>query len=175
MYDTISLLECISCKAKKMNESIKIHKLNEKGLEVWCYDGVVLSRTPTSITLQATFDRDEIVFEGLLLKRGDRFVETFYSDRWYNIFEIYDALDDQLKGWYCNVCRPAQIEDGHVYAEDLALDLIVYPEGDWRILDEDEFSDLALSQKEREQAKGALDQLIDLARHRKEPFKVTRE
>ena len=155
-----------------MQEPIKVHKLNEKGIEVWCYEGVVISKTDSSVTLQATFDRDEVIFKGLFLKRGDRFVETFYSDRWYNIFEIYDSLDGELKGWYCNICRPAQIEDGHVYAEDLALDLIVYPEGNWQILDEDEFSQLALSPQDQEQARGALDQLIDLARRRKGPFEI---
>ena len=155
-----------------MQKPIKVHKLNEKGIEVWCYEGVVISKTDSSVTLEATFDRDEVVFEGLHLKRGDRFVETFYSDRWYNIFEIYDSLDGELKGWYCNICRPAQIEDGHVYAEDLALDLIVYPEGNWRTLDEDEFSELALHPQDQEQARGALDQLIDLARRRKGPFEI---
>jgi len=155
-----------------MQKPIKVHKLNEKGIEIWCYEGVVISKTDSSVTLEATFDRDEVIFEGLNLKRGDRFVETFYSDRWYNIFEIYDSLDGELKGWYCNICRPAQIEDGHVYAEDLALDLIVYPEGNWRTLDEDEFSELALYPQDQEQARGALDQLIDLARRRKGPFEI---
>ena len=32
----------------------------------------------------------------LIVKRGDRFVETYYSARWYNIFEIHDRDDGAL-------------------------------------------------------------------------------
>ncbi|OGO18736.1 MAG: hypothetical protein A2Z14_09600 [Chloroflexi bacterium RBG_16_48_8] len=154
----------------KTGDPISIHKLDEKGIEVWHYQGTVLAKTATSLTLQAFFDREDVAFEDLLLKRGDRFIETFFSDRWYNIFKIYDVLEGQLKGWYCNVCRPAQIENGHIYAEDLALDLIVYPDGGWRILDEEEFAHLEISVEDQKHGKGALDQLIDLARQRKAPF-----
>jgi predicted RNA-binding protein associated with RNAse of E/G family len=156
----------------KIGDPISIHKLDENGIEVWRYEGVVLSKTATNLTLQAYFDRDEIVFEGLLLRKGDRFIETFYSDRWYNIFEIYDAEDGLLKGWYCNVCRPAQMINGHVYAEDLALDLLVFPDGNWRVLDEDEFAELQIPDEDKKQAKGALDQLMDLARQGKTPFET---
>ena len=131
-----------------------------------------MSKTPTSLTLEAHFDRDDISLHGLMLRKGDRFVETFYSDRWYNTFTIYDVQNDQLKGWYCNVCRPARIEDGHVFADDLALDLIVYPDGKWLILDEDEFADLELSQEEKECAQEALNELINLARNKTSPFEI---
>ena len=155
-----------------MGIPITIHKLNDSGVEVWRYDGIVLSKTPTSLTLEAHFDRDDISLHGLMLRKGDRFVETFYSDRWYNTFTIYDVQNDQLKGWYCNVCRPARIEDGHVFADDLALDLIVYPDGKWLILDEDEFADLELSQEEKECAQEALNELINLARNKTSPFEI---
>jgi len=153
-----------------MGTPITVHKLNESGVEVWRYDGMISSKTSTSLTLEATFDQDGISFRGLLLKKGDRFVETFYSDRWYNIFTIYDVQSDQLKGWYCNVCRPARIEDGHIFADDLALDLIVYPDGKWLILDEDEFADLELSQEDQDCAQEALNELIHLARNKTPPF-----
>jgi predicted RNA-binding protein associated with RNAse of E/G family len=159
----------------ELGEPVIIHKLDEKGIEVWRYEGIVLSKNASSLTLRAIFDRDDMAFEGLLLKRGDSFIETFFSDRWYNIFKIYDVLDGHLKGWYCNVCRPARIETGHVYADDLALDLIVYPDGGWRILDEDEFRQLEISAEDQKNAKGALDQLIDLARQRKAPFESHRD
>jgi protein associated with RNAse G/E len=153
-----------------MREPILIHKLDHMGHVVWIYHGTVLSKTTTSVTLEAYFDREEVVFEDVLLKPGDRFVETFYSDRWYNVFTIYDVDDTRLKGWYCNICRPARLEDGHVYAEDLALDLLVYPDRHWRILDEDEFADLELSQEEKAHAREALKHLIETVRRRRTPF-----
>ena len=66
----------------------------------------------------------------------------YYTDRWYNIFEIYDRDDGQIKGWYCNIGKPAVIEDGVVSYVDLALDLWVSADGKQTILDEDEFEEL---------------------------------
>ncbi len=80
----------------------------------------------------------------IVLKRNDRFVETFYSDRWYNIFEIYDRDDDHFKGWYCNIGKPAIIEDDFVSYVDLALDLWVSADGTQTVLDEDELDELNL-------------------------------
>jgi len=139
---------------------------------VWKYYGTIRSKTPTSITIEASFDRDEIQFQGIILRKGDRFVETFYSDRWYNIFEIYDVETKQLKGWYCNVCRPARIEDKHVFADDLALDLIVYPDRRWLVVDEDEFAQLEINKEDKERAQEALEQLTHLVRERMPPFDI---
>jgi protein associated with RNAse G/E len=153
-----------------MKKNIIVHKLNDKGVEVWRYEGVILESTPRSVILEARFDRELVEFHGIELAKGDRFVETFYADRWYNIFAIYDALDDLFKGWYCNITRPARIEKGHVYADDLALDLIVLPDGKWQVLDEEEFDQLDLSQDDREYAQDALDCLIAYAQNKEGPF-----
>jgi hypothetical protein len=93
------------------------------------------------------------------LKRGDRFVETFYSDRWYNVFAIYDRDDGVFKGWYCNVGYPAVIEKDTVSYIDLALDLWVAADGAQTVLDEDEFLGLSMDVVTRAQAVKALDEL----------------
>jgi len=154
----------------RTEERITVHKLNEHGEEVWCYQAILLQKTQTSLTIEAYFDREEMEFYGIILRRNDRFIETYYTDQWYNVFEIYDVDDGHLKGWYCNITRPAQIENGHIYAEDLALDLLVKPEGGWHILDEDEYAKLKLSHREDRQARNALERLIDLAENRQYPF-----
>ena len=57
-----------------------------------------------------------------------------------------------------------------MYAEDLALDLVVYPDGRSRVLDEDEFAALPLSAEERSRARRALEELQELCRRREGPF-----
>ncbi len=109
--------------------------------------------------LEARFNRPDLPFHGILLKQGDRFVETFYTDRWYNIFEIHDRDDDHLKGWYCNIGCPAEITPGTVSYVDLELDLLVFPDGRQFVLDEDEFAALELSPEIKEKALAALRQL----------------
>ena len=123
---------------------MKILKKNLADEVTWQYEGVVLSREENSVTLKALFNRDDMSFMDIILKRNDRFVETFYSDRWYNIFEIYDRDDNHFKGWYCNICKPATIKDDFVSYVDLALDLWVSADGKQTVLDEDEFDELNL-------------------------------
>jgi uncharacterized protein len=123
---------------------MKILKKNLAGEVTWQYDSKVLRRDENSITVEAFFNRDDMPFQEIILKRNDRFVETFYTDKWYNIFEIYDRDDGELKGWYCNITKPAVIEDGHVSYVDLALDLWVSANGRRTVLDEDELEELDL-------------------------------
>lgn len=123
---------------------MKVLKKNIAGEVTWQYEGVVLSRAENSVTLEALFNRDDMPFMGIVLKRNDRFIETFYSDRWYNIFEIHDRDDGELKGWYCNIGKPAVLDADSISYVDLALDLWVSPDGTQTILDEDELEELDL-------------------------------
>jgi len=153
-----------------MSSAITVHKLNEQGVEVFDYSGTLIGEQGTSITIEACFDRSDVQFFELTFREGDRFIETYYTNRWFNIFEIHDADDDHIKGWYCNITRPARIEQGHIYAEDLALDLLVTPDGRVRVLDEDEFEEIDLSESDRKNALSALEELKQWVKARKEPF-----
>lgn len=126
---------------------MKILKKNLADEVTWQYDGEVLRRDETSITVEAFFNRDDMPFQEIVLKRNDRFVETFYTDKWFNIFEIYDRDDGKLKGWYCNITKPAVIDDGFVAYVDLALDLWVSANGEQTVLDEDELEELKLGEE----------------------------
>lgn len=139
-----------------------VKKLNLEGEETWSYPGRVLERTNSSVRLEARFNRPDLPFYGLLLGQNDRFVEEFFSDRWYNIFEIHDRETDRLKGWYCNITYPAKIQEKSVSYADLALDLLIFPDGSQLILDMDEFEKLPLSSADRSQA---LEALHDLQRY----------
>ncbi|HEY74489.1 MAG TPA: DUF402 domain-containing protein, partial [Thermoflexia bacterium] len=75
-----------------------------------------------------------------------------------------------LKGWYCNITRPARITSDEVAAEDLALDLWVAPDGEMLVLDEDEFAALALPPAEHDAAQQALAELQAMVRRKAPPF-----
>jgi protein associated with RNAse G/E len=142
-----------------INESITVLKLNLTGDITWQYEGRVLKHDSNYVVLEAFFNRPDTPFLDLILKEKDRYVETFYTDRWYNIFEIYDRDDGKLKGWYCNIALPAAISEGKVSYIDLDLDLWVSVDGKQTVLDEDEFLALNLEVETREKALLALTQL----------------
>ena len=139
---------------------ITVRKRDEKGFVTWEYAGEVLERGKGFVKLEARFNRADTPFQGIVLKQNDRFVETFYTNRWYNIFEIHDRDDDSLKGWYCNVGHPAIWDAPDVISYvDLALDLWVTPVGAQTVLDEDEFGALELDELTRTHALNALAEL----------------
>ncbi|MFI1813499.1 DUF402 domain-containing protein [Streptomyces sp. NPDC020422] len=101
---------------------------------------------------------------------GDVFTEHYWRDRWYAVKEVRSG-DGRLKGWYCDVTRPAVVaaDGAEVVVEDLDLDLWVSADGREVLLrlDEDEFaaSGLAASDPEAaERAVRALDELDALGR-----------
>lgn len=143
-------------------EAVTVVKFNPAGEETWRYSGEVLARTDRSVLLQALFNRADTPFHGIVLKRNDRFVEMYYSDRWYNIYEMYDRDNGQIKGWYCNVSLPAEFDHGVIRYVDLALDLLVYPDGSQLVLDEDEFIALELGDDVRANARQGLAELRQL-------------
>jgi hypothetical protein len=154
-----------------MNDQVTVHKLDAHGKEVWQYPGRFLHRTPTEWQLEATFGRRRAQVGELTMAAGDRFVETFYADRWYNVFAVHDGQTGRLKGWYCNLARPARLEGGHLTQEDLALDLVVYPDGRMEVFDMSEFESLQLTDAERASVDAGLQELKALAIARRGPFR----
>lgn len=124
---------------------IRVQKKNPVGEVTYQYEGDLLRRDENCIVIEALFDRKDMPFQDVVFRTGDRFVEYYYTDRWYNVFAVHDKDNGTVKGWYCNIGKPAEIEDGTVSYIDLALDLWV--SADWKqtVLDEDEFEALGLT------------------------------
>jgi protein associated with RNAse G/E len=148
---------------------VKVQKKKLAGDVAYEYEGQLLYRDETSVTLEALFDRADMPFMDVVFKKGDRFVEYYYTDRWYNIFVIHDGIDGKIKGWYCNIGKPAVIEDGVVSYVDLALDLWVSADGQQTVLDEDEFEALELDEELKSGALQGLQELRQLFLNDKPP------
>lgn len=154
--------------------TITIIKNDHTGREVWRYDGRVLARGAGWVQLEARFNRPDgqtdYHTDYHTYREGDRFVEWFYADRWYSIFEMHDVDDDRIVGWYCNFSRPARFDADTVRADDLALDLFVTPDGALRVLDEEEFAVLPLDEATRGHVCHALEELKRFVVTRQPPF-----
>ena len=150
--------------------TITVQKLDHAGKLVTSYPGRIIQQNSASVVLGAPWQRDRLELPYVVLEPGDRFVEFYFTDRWYNIFEIHDRDDGHLKGWYCNITYPAILEacDRLSYI-DLALDLWVSPLGEQTVLDEDEFAALDLDDQTRLRARAALAELQDQFRKNKKP------
>jgi len=147
-----------------------IIKRDAFGRDQLSYRGLLHERAKDHICVDATFALDDRDLGYMQLRRGDNFREWFFRDRWYNIFRVRDGRSGALKGWYCNITRPPIIEANRVIAEDLCLDVFVYPDGRTLLLDEEEFAGLALDEREEERAWGAVDEILCRVKKRLPPF-----
>lgn len=142
-----------------MAKALSVVKCNPAGEEIFRWSGVELARAQDEVLIEARFNVPIHHVGGMTLKAGDRLVESYYSQRWFNIFEVYAGGNDEFRGWYCNLSYPAKLGEREIRFRDLALDLIVYPDGREELLDEDEFDALEISAQDREAALHGLELL----------------
>ena len=145
-----------------INSDMTIIKNNHIGVEVWRYAGKIIAESPKGIIAEAYFNRSDLEFNGILLKEGDRFLELYLYGKWFNIYEIHDRDSGLLKAWYCNITRPVLVAEHTIRYDDLALDLLVYPDLRQLSLDEDEFLSLDLNKADQQNARSALKELQTL-------------
>ncbi len=156
-----------------MNEAyITVRKILPDGSESMRYSGRIIGRGATWVQIEAFFERADVPLPYVTFRTGDRLLEYFYTDRWYNVFELYDVSGGHLKGWYCNITRPAHIDAEGIAWYDLALDVWVSPLGDVLVLDEDEFAALGLDALTQAAALAALHDLKARIERGDAPFAV---
>ncbi|GAA1520282.1 DUF402 domain-containing protein [Streptomyces albidochromogenes] len=127
------------------------------------YPASVLSDDGTHLVVRAPWAGAGVRDFGFVrFEPGDVFTEHYWRDRWYAVKEVRTG-DGTLKGWYCDVTRPAVVDGGRVEVEDLDLDLWVPADGGEVLrLDEDEFAASGLAARDPDAAAEASRSLDDL-------------
>jgi protein associated with RNAse G/E len=154
-------------------QRIKVHLVKPRKQKTVIYEGAILAAEPGHFLIHARWERGVMDLGYVVFAPGDHFFEHYYTERWYNIFEVRSA-EGALKGWYCNITRPALFDDAVLTSEDLELDLFVAPDRTHLLrLDLEEFEALALDVTEPEAydaALRALHELEEMARAGAPPF-----
>ena len=103
----------------------------------------LVERNEALIVLVGAFDR-YVEHPGLgSIRRGTISQEYFWLDRWYNIFRFHEP-DGTLRNYYCNVAMPPTFENGILDYVDLDIDILVWPDGRYEVVDRDDFESNAL-------------------------------
>ena len=134
------------------------------------YSATVLNDDGTHVVVHAPWagaaDRD---FGFVRFEHGDLFTEHYWRDRWFSVKEVRSG-DGTLKGWYCDIARPAVVDPAAASLTVADLDLDLWLSADRATvlrLDEDEFLASGLDVRDpsaARQASDALDELEALAR-----------
>lgn len=69
---------------------------------------------------------------------GTRSLEYYWLDRWYNVFRFFEPTGE-FRNLYCNVNMPPTFENGVLDYIDLDIDVVVWPDGSMKVLDENDF------------------------------------
>jgi uncharacterized protein DUF402 len=127
------------------------------------YAAELLADDGTRVVVRAPWSGDGVRDFGFVrFEPGDVFTEYYWRDRWYAVKEVR-AASGALKGWYCDITRPAALSGSELVVEDLDLDLWRSADGtDVLRLDEDEFAESGLAETDPEAAAAAMTALDEL-------------
>lgn len=148
-------------------------KLNTHHHVKLSYQAEVLELRPQGVVLSASWTLPARDLGCTRFEPGDRFIEYYYTDRWFDIQEIASA-DGRRKGWYCDIAEPAVIEQDQIRLVDLELDVWVSALGQPLLLDEDEFETGLLSAAQRKAAQQGVQALLKMLAAREEAFSSLR-
>lgn len=98
-------------------------------------------------------------------------VMYFYKNKWFNIIGQYKPEGIY---YYCNIASPFIIEEGTIKYIDYDLDLRVFPDGSFKVLDRGEYKYhkklMNYSDDLDKVLKSELTTLIEMARNKEVPF-----
>ncbi|GHB42165.1 hypothetical protein GCM10010306_039750 [Streptomyces umbrinus] len=127
------------------------------------YPAELLHDDGTHVTVRAPWAGAGVRDFGFVrFEPGDVFTEHYWRDRWYAVKEVRGP-EGVLKGWYCDITRPASVSGGELVVEDLDLDLWRSADGTAVLrLDEDEFAESGLETTDPQAAAAARSALDEL-------------
>lgn len=155
------------------NKDFIINSLKLDGKIHRAWKATLINETSEIIIFEGVFDK-EIKHSHLgVIRRGTVSREFYWKNRWYNVFRFHEPTGD-LRNFYCNINKPPVIESSVLNYIDLDVDVLVWKDFSFEILDLEEFEENAekfnYSLELREKVNQSLEELLELIRNRKFPF-----
>ncbi len=98
----------------------------------------LIEQRGTLLLFRGVFDREVHHPDLGHIEIGTVSYEYYWLDRWYNVFRFHRP-NGRFRNFYCNINMPPELGDGFLDYVDLDLDLLSDTDGNFRILDEDEY------------------------------------
>ena len=102
----------------------------------------LVERRDPLLVFVGTFDRDVEHGELGIILKGTISYEYYWLDRWYNIFRFHEP-DGTLRNYYCNINMPPTFVGDELNYIDLDIDIVVWPDMSYQVLDRGEFEESA--------------------------------
>ena len=148
---------------------IHCYKHNKQLYKVW--EEAVLLDVKENCLIFGNNRTKVIEADGRSWRTKEPAVMYFFTDRWYNVIGQYKKDGIQ---YYCNIASPFVLDNNIIKYIDYDLDLRVFPEGSFKILDRGEYKYhkklMNYSSKLDEILKNELSNLIGEVRKNNWPF-----
>ena len=152
-------------------ERLIIHSYKHNGSIHRAWDEAVLLDSNDECLVFGNSKTKVTESDGRTWKTKEPAILFFYKEKWFNIIGQYKK--DGIY-YYCNIASPFIIEDGTIKYIDYDLDLRVFPDGAYKVLDRGEYkyhkSKMGYSDKLDRKLKSELSDLIKMAEEGKGPF-----
>lgn len=108
-----------------------------------------------------------------VIRRETISYEYYWKNKWFNIFRFHEP-EGNLRNFYCNVNMPPELRNGILDYIDLDLDVLVWQDFSYEILDVEEFEENILKYEYpdeiKKKAQESLQEILELIEKRAFPF-----
>lgn len=119
-----------------VGEKLIIHSYKHDGNIHRAWDEAVLLEEKENYLVFGNYKTKVTESDGRMWKTKEPAVLYFYKEQWFNV--IGQLKKDGIY-YYCNIASPFIIEDGTIKYIDYDLDLRVFPDGSFKVLDRGEY------------------------------------
>lgn len=155
------------------NKIITINSRKVNGNIHRSWKAELIGQKDSLLTFVGEFEQEVKHLHLGVIRRGTVSYEFYWLDRWYNVFRFHEP-DGNLRNFYCNVNMPPTFEDGVLNYVDLDIDILVWKDFSFEILDIDEFeensSKFNYSQEIHNKVNKSLEELKNMIKNKLFPF-----
>ena len=156
----------------KRNSIVKIHsyKHDKKSHRVW--NNVTVLDFNEEVLVVGNYKARVVESNGRYWNTKEPAICFFYSNEWFNVIAM---LKEDGIHYYANIASPAIVDNGYLKFIDYDLDYKLFPNGDSKVLDENEFHDhmttLKYDKELIDKVRSSLNEVMEIAKCEKFPFK----
>lgn len=101
--------------------------------------GGLIKQSDTLLVVVGRFEFDVDHADLGFIRQGTVSFEHYWLERWYNVFRFHEP-DGSLRNYYCNISMPPTFENDVLDFVDLDIDVVVWPDNRYEVLDLDDFA-----------------------------------
>ena len=120
----------------KIGQKLEIHSYKHDGKIHRTWDEAIVLDIKQDYIVCGNCKTKVVESDGRTWRTKEPAILYYYKNKWYNVI---CQLKEKGIYYYCNIASPYIIDDNCIKYVDYDLDLRVYPDGAFKILDRDEY------------------------------------